>query len=87
MSLNIKNEHVHDLARRAAALSGMSQTAVVEVALEQFIESRSTRGEAPSKRDRVRRLRAWLDATITDEDRAAIDETMAEMYDESGLPR
>ena len=33
MSLNIKNEHVHDLVREAARRTGKSQTSVVEEAL------------------------------------------------------
>jgi antitoxin VapB len=37
MSLNIKNEHVHDLAREAARLTGKSQTSVVEEALERLL--------------------------------------------------
>jgi len=37
MSLNIKNEHVHELAREAARLTGKSQTSVVEEALEKFL--------------------------------------------------
>ena len=30
MALNIKNEHVHQLARQAAELTGKSQTAAIE---------------------------------------------------------
>lgn len=38
MSLNIKNEHVHDLVREAAALTGKSQTSVVEEALRRYLD-------------------------------------------------
>ena len=34
MSLNIKNERVHALAREAARITGKSQTGVIEEALE-----------------------------------------------------
>lgn len=34
MSLNIKNERVHALAREAARVTGKSQTSVIEEALE-----------------------------------------------------
>ena len=33
MSLNIKNERVHELAREAARRTGMNQTSVIEAAL------------------------------------------------------
>ena len=36
MSLNIKNEHVHQLARDAAARTGLSQTGVIEEALRLY---------------------------------------------------
>jgi antitoxin VapB len=38
VSLNIKNEHVHDLVREAAALTGKSQTSVVEEALRRYLD-------------------------------------------------
>ena len=38
MSLNIKNEHVHELAREAARRTGKSQTSVIEEALTKFLE-------------------------------------------------
>ena len=37
MSLNIKNERVHDLAREAAQRTGQSQTRVIEVALLEYL--------------------------------------------------
>ena len=37
MSLNIKNEHVHELAREAARRTGKSQTGVIEEALEKLL--------------------------------------------------
>lgn len=39
MGLNIKNERVHELARRAAAATGMSQTRAIEEALTKLLES------------------------------------------------
>lgn len=38
MSLNIKNERVHALVRHASQLTGLSQTAVVEKAVERFVK-------------------------------------------------
>ncbi len=37
MSLNIKNEHVHALAREAARRTGKSQTSIIEEALTKFL--------------------------------------------------
>ena len=37
VSLNIKNEHVHDLVRTAAERTGLSQTSVVERALSEML--------------------------------------------------
>ncbi len=37
MSLNIKNERVHELVREAARRTGRSQTSVVEAALEAYL--------------------------------------------------
>ncbi|BBH18117.1 hypothetical protein Back2_24040 [Nocardioides baekrokdamisoli] len=87
MSLNIKNQRVHDLARRAAVLEGTTQTGAIEVALERLIADHDAREAISTRRERAERLLAWLDTNITDEDRAAIDRTMAEMYDEDGMPR
>jgi len=38
MGLNIKNERVHDLARRAARVTGLSQTSVIEEALVDLLQ-------------------------------------------------
>lgn len=85
MSLNIKNERVHRLAREAARRSGKSQTSVIEEALERYLAALSTPDEA--RRDRLHALMADIRASVTDEDRAALQQTMDEMYDENGLPR
>lgn len=83
MSLNIKNEHVHDLVREAANLTGLSQTRVVEVSVERLLASlqkdRSERREAEISKviaDFDRRLTPQLRARLTTED----------LYDASGLP-
>jgi antitoxin VapB len=38
VSLNIKNERVHELARELAARTGKSQTAVIEEALVRYLD-------------------------------------------------
>lgn len=37
MSLNIKNPHVHELAREAARVTGKTQTGAIEEALERLL--------------------------------------------------
>ena len=37
MGLNIKNERVHELARRAAKCTGRTQTGAIELALERLL--------------------------------------------------
>lgn len=89
MGLNIKNERVHELARRAAALTGRSQTGAVEEALELLLR---THGEDPAaarrqqKIDLVRSLAVAYQAEPGVEGREI--RTVEDLYDDSvGLPR
>ncbi len=86
MALNIKNERVCRLAKQAAELTGKSQVSVLEAALEAFIAEHDETAAAARRRERVDATLARIDATMTDEHRAAIQRTMDEMYDENGLP-
>ena len=89
MSLNIKNEHVHDLARRAAKVSGLSQTAAIEEALTDMLVKYDDDPVAAERERRAarikemaRRARARWDATPPDQ-RVAVDD----LYDpDTGLP-
>lgn len=83
MSLNIKNERVHALAREAARRTGQSQTSVVEAALAQFIADLDKRAQ-PDPRDEVDRILADIDARMDDRTRALL--TTDDLYDERGLP-
>jgi antitoxin VapB len=83
MSLNIKNERVHDLAREAAQLSGMSQTAVIEEALTQYLDH--LRDDEQTRRERVQALLDDFHRRLTLADRAAM--TTDDLYGEDGLPR
>jgi len=86
MGLNIKNEHVHDLAREAARRTGRSQTGAIELALEsllaQFPEARQPR----DKRARMDAVTAEIRALLTDEDRSALATSFDDLYDKDGLP-
>ncbi len=83
MSLNIKNERVHDLAREAARRSGESQTRVIELALLHYLSSLP---------DSSTRARHRVDLVLADVDlrlagRVGDGIAVEELYDELGLPR
>ncbi|MDQ0614254.1 antitoxin VapB [Microbacterium sp. W4I4] len=87
MSLNIKNEKVHDLVRQLAELTGQSQTSAVEDAVRRRLdEIRNERDDADLQRKRriresIARLQALPDIG------PSYEQIMDEMYDEMGLPR
>ncbi|MGA8047616.1 MAG: type II toxin-antitoxin system VapB family antitoxin [Dermatophilaceae bacterium] len=89
MSLNIKNERVHALARQAAQLTGRSQTGAVELALEELLRSHGLDpddGRARAKVDHARRIVAEYTA-----DHARANPVILEvdsLYDAAtGMPR
>lgn len=79
MSLNIKNEHVHELVREAAKRTGKSQTSVVEEALRRYLDELDQ-----DARDRR------VDEILAEFDRAHIADRIPAntdfLYDENGLP-
>ena len=87
MSLNIKNEHVHALAREAALLTGRSQTSVIEEALEKLLADLEHSPAAIKARTAT--LLAIVEdfqARLTPQDRERL--TTDWLYDdETGLPR
>ncbi|GMA23422.1 hypothetical protein GCM10025864_11810 [Luteimicrobium album] len=86
MSLNIKNERVHALAREAARVTGQSQTSVIERALEELLAREKRESERDERNRRIAEVLAEIDARTTDEDRARARQIMEDMYDENGLP-
>ena len=89
MSLNIKNERVHALARRAAALTGRTQTGAIEEALERLL---TELGEDPddqrtaAKVDLVHDIALRYRATPTVGDVQI--RRVEDLYDDAtGLPR
>ncbi len=77
MSLNIKNERVHALAREAARRTGMTQTSVIETALQRLL---ADLGDNAGTLDD---LIAGLQADIGRHGHLSTDD----LYDEAGLPR
>lgn len=90
MGLNIKNEKVHELARRAAAATGKSQTGAIEEALTRLLESL---GESPAqtrrhhKVDAINALLAEIDGELA-HTQATETFSVEDLYDkQTGLPR
>ena len=89
MSLNIKNERVHQLAKEAARVTGKSQTGAIEEALERLLRDYGAdpkRAEAARKVDAVRRIVAEYQADPGRSNPGLM--AIEDLYDEStGLPR
>ena len=77
MSLNIKNERVHELAREAARRTGMNQTSVIEAALERLL------AQLDDEAGTIDQLIAGLQRDVGGHGRLSTDE----LYDDAGLPR
>lgn len=77
MSLNIKNERVHDLAREAARRTGMNQTSVIEAALERLL------AQLDDEAGTIDQLIAGLQKDVGGHGRLSTDD----LYDDAGLPR
>lgn len=90
MALNIKNEHVHALAREASQRAGVSQTSVIETALERYLADLKADDSSDERQQRTRRAKQLIheiQASLTDDDRRDIRRAMDELYDVDGLPR
>ncbi|MGF2949179.1 type II toxin-antitoxin system VapB family antitoxin [Microbacterium alcoholitolerans] len=87
MSLNIKNEKVHDLVRQLAELTGQSQTSAVEDAVRRRLEEVSGAREAEIARRRGAIDRIVARARDTSFTWADYEKIIDDMYDENGLPR
>ncbi len=87
MSLNIKNERVHEMVRRLAELTGQSQTSAVEDAVRRRLEEMGEVADGAEQRRReefdaaLKRLQSHTPIGPT------YEEIMDDMYDELGLPR
>lgn len=89
MGLNIKNERVHALAKRAAEVTGKTQTGAIEEALERLLKAREVDPEAAGLHSRIEAvwevIKAYRDMP-GDEDREI--RTVEDLFDDaSGLPR
>lgn len=87
VGLNIKNERVCALAKQAAAEFDMSQTSVIEKALEEYLARHSAEQEKAARLARARRTLDEIHGMLTDEDVAEMKAFQEDMYDEMGLPK
>lgn len=88
MALNIKNERVCELARRAAAATGRSQVSVIEEALERMLRDHEGHQEpdAAAKAELISAAARRFREELSDEQLAGMD--INDLYDaETGLPR
>lgn len=86
MSLNIKNERVHEMARRAARRTGTNQTSAIETALERYLADLDA-----EEADALEKRRAAVNDIVADMRtrlRAAGAPPLStdDLYDESGMP-
>ena len=82
MSLNIKNEETHRLARELAELTGETMTGAVTVALRERLERQR---EIQEKRRAIREIRDRLAELPLRPGPGAVDHGDF-LYDERGLP-
>ena len=85
MSLNIKNEETHQLARELAALTGESMTGAITIALRERLE-RERRERSVESRVREMHAIARRCACLLKDGPSAVEHGDF-LYGEDGLPR
>lgn len=80
MSLNIKNDRVHDLVREVARRTGRSQTSAVELALERLLAELDRESDAQELDGLVREMQRRVRASG-----GRLDTEV--LCDDAGLPR
>ena len=86
LSLNIKNEETHRLARELAQRTGETLTMAVTIAVKERLERQA---QAPTKEGRLRRIMEIVAETapLMNDGRTS-KELMDDLYDvETGLPK
>jgi antitoxin VapB len=88
VSLNIKNERVHALAREAARVRGTTQTAAIAEALEMLLQAHGADPEAARVGAKVEAARRIVEAYAQAPSRPPSITRVEDLYDDdSGLPR
>jgi antitoxin VapB len=89
MSLNIKSQRAVALIRELAARTGANQTAAVEDAVVRRLSEldREQTARSDARRAAAERTLRELAELLTDDDKRAIRQNEADLYDDNGLPR
>jgi antitoxin VapB len=87
VSLNIKNERVHAMAREAARRTGRTQTGAIQLALEKLLAETEPGRRPEDRRRRIDLVLRDVDLIVTDEMRRVILAEGEALYDGQGLPR
>jgi antitoxin VapB len=89
VSLNIKSQRAVALVRELAARTGTNQTAAIEDAVARRLSEldREEAAHAESRRAAAEKTLRELDKLFTDDDKRAIGQNEADLYDDNGLPR
>jgi antitoxin VapB len=88
MGLNIKNQRVHELAREAARVTGRSQTAAIEEALERLLLAYGSDPRLVRHRHKIERVHAIVAEYAADPgDTGRAIRRVEDLFDEgTGLP-
>jgi antitoxin VapB len=85
VSLNIKNERVHELARRAASRTGKSQTSVIEEALRRYLDELEDSESDQQRRQRAEQILGEMQKLIREQ--GGLGMRPEDLYDPiTGLP-
>lgn len=89
MSLNIKSERAVALVRELAARTGSTQTSAVEDAVARRLEELDGDQSATTsaRRQAADDVLSQLNRLLTEDDKRAIRQSDADLYDDDGLPR
>lgn len=88
MSLNIKNPRVHELARRAAQVTGKTQTGAIEEALERLLRAYDADPDQAEAEHRIEVVRRIVAEYAADQGKSPRElNVVDDLYDDAGLPR
>jgi len=89
MSLNIKSERAVALVRELAARTGRTQTSAVEDAVARRLAEldRDQSAQEIHRRQAADDVLDQLHHLLTEDDKRAIGQRAADLYDDDGLPR
>ena len=87
MSVNIKSEAAHELARELAALEHTSVTNAVTMSLREALERRRAEVLTEQRRTRIREIADRFTDQIRTNPGESLWELTEGLYDEQGLPR